>query len=543
MKQLIAIAFFALGSFAFSAGPNPIPNAQISGSSTVSGTLTNSGIITGGTINANALQLGGTDISSLFDSLGAAQAAQAYAIQRSNHTGTQPAGTITGLATVATSGSYGDLLGLPTIPTTLPATGGTANYASTSGSAAVSGSTLAIPAATQADVNTGTNTTTAVTPATLAPVLSKTLLSIYASTSTPRLFRYRSALSRALAGGTSARVLCVGDSITSGNGSNGTMQTNTRSTSWPSKTKDFFAACGIVANVQNECGTGLNPTWAQSLKDYDPLWIPGVTGWDDLHVVHPSWAVTLGGYALQLTGLNASPGSFNPIENYDTVDVYTIRYPTWGILDVTIAGTTTHINCAGSNGIIKTTINAPSGGSIGIVNSTPVTNSDLGILAVVPYKKLGGVTVINAGRSGIIASDVASSAALFGPPTAMITELSPDLTIIGLVANDAQIATDLTAYKSSLATIGNAAAASGDVVFMICPPANDAPRATNIPIYAEAVQEVADANGWGVINLYERWGKNYSRMAALGFYFDAVHPDGAGYTDIAEAVISCLINP
>jgi hypothetical protein len=47
----------------------------------------------------------------------------AYLLARSNHTGTQAAGTITGLATVATSGAYSDLTGTPTIPSayTLPA--------------------------------------------------------------------------------------------------------------------------------------------------------------------------------------------------------------------------------------------------------------------------------------------------------------------------------------------------------------------------------------------------------------------------------------
>lgn len=51
------------------------------------------------------------------DALGSAAAAQAFSIQRANHTGTQPASTITGLATVATSGSYNDLSNKPTIPT------------------------------------------------------------------------------------------------------------------------------------------------------------------------------------------------------------------------------------------------------------------------------------------------------------------------------------------------------------------------------------------------------------------------------------------
>lgn len=46
-----------------------------------------------------------------------ANAAQAYAIQRANHTGTQPATTVTGLAPVATSGAYADLTGRPTVPT------------------------------------------------------------------------------------------------------------------------------------------------------------------------------------------------------------------------------------------------------------------------------------------------------------------------------------------------------------------------------------------------------------------------------------------
>jgi len=62
--------------------------------------------------------------SAASDATSKANAAQAYAIQRANHTGTQAASTITGLAVVATSGSYADLSNKPTIPeavTSLPA--------------------------------------------------------------------------------------------------------------------------------------------------------------------------------------------------------------------------------------------------------------------------------------------------------------------------------------------------------------------------------------------------------------------------------------
>lgn len=51
---------------------------------------------------------------------------------RANHTGTQAASTITGLATVATTGAYADLSGKPTVPTTFDnLTDGTTNKAYT----------------------------------------------------------------------------------------------------------------------------------------------------------------------------------------------------------------------------------------------------------------------------------------------------------------------------------------------------------------------------------------------------------------------------
>ena len=46
-----------------------------------------------------------------------ANSSDATLLNRANHTGTQSAGTITGLATVATTGAYADLTGKPTIPT------------------------------------------------------------------------------------------------------------------------------------------------------------------------------------------------------------------------------------------------------------------------------------------------------------------------------------------------------------------------------------------------------------------------------------------
>ena len=75
--------------------------------------------------NVNATQVGLGNVNNTSDAdkpVSTAQAAadtavQNFSIQRANHTGTQPVSTITGLATVATSGDYNDLINRPVFGT------------------------------------------------------------------------------------------------------------------------------------------------------------------------------------------------------------------------------------------------------------------------------------------------------------------------------------------------------------------------------------------------------------------------------------------
>lgn len=90
-----------------------------------------------------------------FDAAGAASAAQAYAIQRSNHTGTQSVATITGLATVATSGSYADLTNTPAF--------GTAAFANTTAFDVAGAASAAQAYAIQRSNHTGTQSATTIT--------------------------------------------------------------------------------------------------------------------------------------------------------------------------------------------------------------------------------------------------------------------------------------------------------------------------------------------------------------------------------------------
>lgn len=79
------------------------------------GTGGSGGAVSSVNSQTGAVVLSATDVGA--DANGAAAAAQSFAIQRANHTGTQAASTVTGLATVATSGAYTDLSAKPTIPT------------------------------------------------------------------------------------------------------------------------------------------------------------------------------------------------------------------------------------------------------------------------------------------------------------------------------------------------------------------------------------------------------------------------------------------
>lgn len=106
-----------------------LPNGGNAGVVTADSTIRNDlvtnvqALPTGGLTGQALLKSSNADFDTVWSPLGAGdmlqsmydpQSIQDDAFDRANHTGTQPVGTITGLATVATSGSYADLSGKPT---------------------------------------------------------------------------------------------------------------------------------------------------------------------------------------------------------------------------------------------------------------------------------------------------------------------------------------------------------------------------------------------------------------------------------------------
>jgi hypothetical protein len=83
-----------------------------------------------------------------------ANSSDATLLNRANHTGTQSAGTITGLATVATTGAYADLTGKPTIPTLTSQLTNDSGFLTTNAVTSVAGKT-GVVTLVKADVGLG----------------------------------------------------------------------------------------------------------------------------------------------------------------------------------------------------------------------------------------------------------------------------------------------------------------------------------------------------------------------------------------------------
>jgi len=117
-------------------------------------------------------------------------AVQAHAIQRANHTGTQAVGTITGLATVATTGAYADLSGAPAAYSLPTATASVLGGVKIGSGLSIDGSGVVTAA--------GTYTLPAATGSTLGGVIVGTGLEVSSGTIS-------------VSYGTSSRTACVGN--------------------------------------------------------------------------------------------------------------------------------------------------------------------------------------------------------------------------------------------------------------------------------------------------------------------------------------------
>jgi lysophospholipase L1-like esterase len=159
------------------------------------------------------------------------------------------------------------------------------------------------------------------------------------------------------------------------------------------------------------------------------------------------------------------------------------------------------------------------------------------IMAAEVQSATSGVRIFNGGISSAVVSSLADtglySTVLFG---AAATSINSDLIFLMTEINDATAGTAVATYKSQMQTAITSAKTNGASVVLV----TSAPSsAADVTLYTKALYELADSNDLPLIDLQDLLG-SYAAANALGLYNDGTHPNAAGNSVIARAVIKAL---
>jgi lysophospholipase L1-like esterase len=165
--------------------------------------------------------------------------------------------------------------------------------------------------------------------------------------------------------------------------------------------------------------------------------------------------------------------------------------------------------------------------------------SVVGIVGIVVRAGTTGVTIHNIGRGG--AAFATPFLSLSGVPArdwqTLLTSIAPDLTVM-LMSNDddPELRETLFAVMGEVAT--KLVALGGDVVLIGQMDQNGRNQSYENAKNAQ-LQQLAIANGFGYINLAERWG-TWDQAVAAGLMSDNFHPTNKGGDQIAAALNTLL---
>lgn len=343
----------------------------------------------------------------------------------------------------------------------------------------------------------------------------------------------------ALRGGTGTlKVLCIGDSTTHGNDSTKAAGP-WNNTSWPTQAAEVLTADGIRA----QSGLGIAPSY--SSVGIDGRWTLG-SGWSQLTTADIGWG---SGACVRTSNASTATGTavFNPGITYDKIDIYytvSSNASFQAVIDVVVDGAVLgQINtiAAATAGIGKLTL-TPTAATISTVTLDSVSGAAIYVLGIDCYTASGVLRIGNAGVSGSATFSWKNDNGAYASLDC-VRAYAPDLTIINLGINDSgwTPARAVAGVVADLTTLGTVCDASGDVILTsFIPSADNSDKDETVqPGYWAEIKALAASKGWGYIDIAARY-EDYPTASERGWMSDLVHPNAAGYRNIAYAVADVI---
>ena len=331
-------------------------------------------------------------------------------------------------------------------------------------------------------------------------------------------------------GSARATVLCIGDSVTYGQGAGSPdAWTGARPLSYPAQLATKLSVAGLPAiNASMFAGfAGANPTVAQMLA-YDSRIAAGA-GW-----FNEAGFPTAGG-EVWANSSDTSALSFTPSIAVDTFIVYYYTDPVLGQMTVDVDGTG---SSAINSGVAKSYASVTK--SVALGTHTVNIRRTTGYLRIVGVKAYNSaskaVDVINLGWSGAKSGDWNSTLDPWSPLNA-ITALAPDLSIIKLGINDWQTAVPPATYAANMAALITRCKQTGDVI--VCSPHQTVGQDPQVNAYVDALRDAIDNADVRMVDWYYYHG-TYAAINGAGNMFDGLHPKAVIYANEGTLLTSVL---
>lgn len=347
----------------------------------------------------------------------------------------------------------------------------------------------------------------------------------------PRLRRWRQALARVRNQQGDAKLLCIGDSTVAGLGA---AVAPIAYGSFP-----FRLAQLVNSRIPAARGLAIPPTNLSSVAD--TRWTTGA-GWAQADAGFGNHA------AFEASGTATEALTFTDNTNANRYDIYAVKQYGGGTLSAVATGgspvTVDTSTAAGNEGdVVKITVAAAATATSNVVTLTRSAGGAVRVIAIDPF--ISNVQRVRVGNAGVPTTRAVDHWNTSGSRNAL-KAYAPDLTIVDLGLNDMENNQSPTQFATAIGNLILDAKASGDVIVMVPPPPRSIAGDAKIALFGQYRAAILSLDV-PVADTQARW-INGDEATIDGFTLgsttptDYLHPNMAGYQDIAQMLVSPIVD-